>query len=183
VVSAPVDAQPIDEAPLATFEFQRGDLAGSHLSLFPARLVHRGADYSETMPLARMSAVRIGFERDASRITWGSVLLVVALVLFAASWPLRMLVASILGEVAAQPQGGAFLPAAVRVLDLCVAMLPAASAAIGIWGIARIALGWIGETVLTIVIAPAERVYATRGRDPVLHEFAESVAARIAGRG
>jgi hypothetical protein len=177
-----VSVQPTDEAPLASFEFRRGDLAGSHLSLFSSRLVHRGADFSETMPLDRMGAARIGFERDHGRIGWGGTLLVVALAVFAASWPLRMLVTSALGEVAAQPQGGAFLPAALRALDLCVAVLPFASVAIALWATAWVVRGWIGDTVLTVVIAPSERVYAARGQDPALVEFAESVAARIAGR-
>jgi hypothetical protein len=93
-----------------------------------------------------------------------------------------MLVTSALGEVAAQPQGGAFLSAALRALDLCVAVLPFASAAIALWATAWVVRGWIGDTVLTVVIAPSERVYAARGQDPALVEFAESVAARIAGR-
>ena len=177
-----MSAQLNDEAPLASFEFRRGDLAGSHLALFSSRLVHRAAEFSETMPLDRIGAVRIGFERDNGRILWGSVLLAVALAVFAASWPLRMLVTSALGEVAAQPQGGAFLPAALRALDLCFALLPFGSAAIAMGAAAWIALGWVGHTVLTILIAPSERVYAARGRDPVLHDFAETVAARIAGR-
>ena len=177
-----MSAQLNDEAPLASFEFHRGDLAGSHLALFPSRLVHRAAEFSDTMPLDRIGAVRIGFERDNGRIIWGSVLMILALAVFAASWPLRMLVTSALGEVAAQPQGGAFLPAALRALDLCVAVLPFGSVAIAVWAAAWIALGWVGNTVLTILISPSERVYAARGRDPVLHDFSETVAARIAGR-
>lgn len=172
-----------EEAPLASFEFRRGELAGSHLSLFSSRLVHRSAEYSETMPLDRMGAVRIAFERDASRITLGCVLLAAAVVMFAASWPLRMLVASALGEVTAQAQAGAFLPAALRAIDFCVAVLPFAGVAVALWATAWLALGWIGDTVLTIVVAPCERVFAARGRDAALHEFAESVAARIAVRG
>ncbi|MBS0336500.1 MAG: hypothetical protein JSS40_06750 [Proteobacteria bacterium] len=175
-----MSAQPTDEAPLASFEFRRGELAGSHLSLFSSRLVHRGSEFSETMPLDRMGAVGIGFERDHGRIVWGSVLLAVALAAFAASWPLRMLVTTALGEVAAQPPGGGFLPAALRALDFCVAVLPFASVAIALWATAWVVLGWIGDTVLTVVIAPAERVYAARGRDPALVEFAEAVAARVA---
>lgn len=179
---SPVNA-PHHESPLASYEFRRGLLAGSHLALFSARLVHRGAEFSETMPLQRMGAVRIGFERNGSRMTWGGVLLVVAIALFAASWPLRMLVTSALGEVAAQPPAGAFLPAALRALDLCVALLPFVSVGITLWATAWIVQGWIGETVMTVVIAPVERVFTARGRDTQLSEFAESVAARIAGAG
>jgi hypothetical protein len=177
-----VTAQSSQEAPLATFEFRRGAMAGSHLSLFSSRLVHRGADFSETMPLERMGAVRIAFEREGSRVTLGCVLLVAALGVFVASWPLRMLVTSLLGEVAAQPQVGAFLPAALRVLDLGVAVLPFASVAIALWAVACLSLGWVGETVLTILVAPGERVYAVRGRDPAFLEFAEGIASLVAGR-
>jgi hypothetical protein len=169
------------EAPLATFEFSRGALAGSHLSLFATRLVHRGEDFSETVALERISAVRIAFEREGGRISLGGVLLVVALGVFVASWPLRMLVTSLLGEVVAQPQGGAFLPAALRALDLGVAVLPFASVAVALWAVAWMSLGWVGETVLTLLIPPGERAYAVRGRDPALQEFAESLASRIAG--
>jgi len=170
------------DAPLATFEFHRGEFAGSHLSLFENSLVHRGADSFELIHLDRVAALGVAYERDPGHITWGCVLLVLAAMLFAAFWPLRMLVASMAGEVAMQTQGG-FLPAALRAVDLAVSILPAASLGIAIWAIALLVLGWIGETVLRVVVAPAERVFATRGRDPLLHEFGESVSARIAKRG
>jgi len=167
-------------APLASFEFRRGELAGSHLSLFDSSLVHRSAGHFEAMPLDRIGAVSAGFERDSGRIAFGCALLFVGVLLLASFWPLRMLVASALADVAAQAQGGGFLPAALRMLDLCVSLLPLASVAFILWASASIALGWIGETVLRVLIAPAERAYATRGRDPELLEFAESLAAQIA---
>jgi hypothetical protein len=40
----------------------------------------------------------------------------------------------------------------------------------------------VGETVLTILVAPGERVYAVRGRDPAFLEFAEGIASLVAGR-
>ena len=169
------------EAPLATFEFHRGEFAGSHLSLFGACVVHRSADGFEAILLDRVAALGVAFERDTGRITWGCVLLIISAVLFACFWPLRMLVASMAGEVSAQTQG-AFLPAALRAFDLCVSLLPAASLAIAIWAIALLALGWIGETVMRIVVAPAERVFATRGSDRLLQEFGESVSAQVAKR-
>jgi hypothetical protein len=169
------------EAPLATYEFRRGEFAGSHLSLFDASVVHRGEGGCESIYLDRVAALGVAYERDTGRITWGCVLLFVATTVFAAFWPLRMLVASIAGEVSAQAQGG-FLPAALRALDLGVSLLPAASLGIAIWAIALLILGWIGETVLRIVVAPAERIFATRGRDPLLYEFGESVSAQIAKR-
>jgi len=169
-------------APLASYEFRRGDLAGSHLSLFDSRLVHRSAGHFEAMPLDHVGSVSAGFERDSGRIASGCALLFVGILLLASFWPLRTLVGSALGEVAGQAPGG-FLAAALRALDLCVAMLPLASVAFLLWATANIALGWIGETVLRLLIAPSERVYSTRGRDPELFEFAETLAAHLARHG
>jgi hypothetical protein len=171
-----------NETALATFEFRRGDLAGSHLSLFETCLVHRGADGFETLPLDRISALRVAFERDPSRIAWGGALLFIALVLAAAFVPMRMLVASMAGEVAAQAQG-TFLPAAIRAVDFCVTLLPFASLGLAAWGITWLVLGWIGETVMRVAAGSGEKVFAMRGRDPLLYEFAESVSAQIAKRG
>ena len=171
-----------EEAPLASFEFRRGELAGSHLSLFTSGLVHRSADHFEAIPLDHIGSFGVGFERNSGRIAWGCVLLLIAAVLLWAFFSLRMLVASAVAEASAQTQGGSLLPAALRMLDLCVALLPFASLAATLWATAWLGLGWIGETVLRVGIAPSERVFATRGRDPVLCEFAESVAARIAKR-
>lgn len=170
-------------ASLASFEFRRGDLAGSHLSLFDSRLVHRSAGHLEAIPLGHIGAISVGYERDTGRMAAGCVLLVVGILLLAAFWPLRTVVASALADLAAQPQGGGFLPAALRVIEFCVALLPFAAFAFMLWAAACLAFGWIGETVLRVVIAPSERVYATRGRDAELFEFAESLSAHIAKRG
>ncbi len=169
------------EAPLATFEFRRGELSGSHLSLFSASLVHRGADGFESIHLDRVAAIGVAYERDSGRIFWGGALLFIATAVFGAFWPLRMLVASMAGEVNAQTQGG-FLPAALRAFDLGVSLLPAASLGMAFWAIALLVLGRIGETVLRVVVAPVERVFAVRGRDPLFCEFGESVSAQIAKR-
>ncbi len=171
------------DAPLASYEFGRGELAGSHLSLFQNRLEHRGPDYAETLPLDRVGSVRIAFERDGGRVTWGWVLLSIAVAVFAASWPLRMLVGAALGEVMGQAQGGGFLPASLRALDACVAVLPFACVAVALWGVAWVALGWMGATVLTVLVGPSERIFASRGRDPALQEFAEGVAAHVTRKG
>jgi hypothetical protein len=172
-----------EESPLATFEFRRGPLAGSHLALFKSGLVHRGADGFEAIPLDRIGSLGIGFERDAGRIAWGCVLLFIAIMLLAAFWPLRTLIATALAEVTAQGQGGGFLPASLRAVDLLVGLFPYASVAVALLATVSLALGWIGETVLHVGIAPAERAFAARGRDELLYEFAETVASLITRRG
>jgi hypothetical protein len=171
-----------NETPLATFEFRRGDLVGSHLSLFKACLVHRSAERFETIHLDRVGALGVAFERETGRIAWGCGLLFIAGLLIAIYFPLRMLIATTAGEVTAQLQG-TFLPMALRALDFLASLLPFAGIALAVWGVAWLTLGVIGETVVRVVIAPVERVFASRGRDPLLFEFAESVAAQIAKRG
>lgn len=169
------------EAPIASFEFRRGELAGSQVSLFGAVLVHRSGDNFESIPLDHIGSVGVAYERDTGRMTLGWTLLFIAFVLIAVFRPLSRLVGSMAGEVSGQSPG-TFLPAALNVVDLCVSLLPAASLAFAIWGIALLVLWWIGETVMRVVVAPAERVFAVRGRDRLLHEFGESVCAQIAGR-
>lgn len=169
------------ESPIATLEFRRGSLAGSHLSLFGACLVHRGGDAYESVPLDHIGSVGVAYERDGGRMAWGWSLLLIAAVLIAAFRPLSLLLGSMAGEVSGQSPG-AFLPVALNAVDLCVSLLPAASLAVAIWGVALLVLWWRGETVMRVVVAPVERVFAVRGRDPSLYEFGESVCAQIARR-
>lgn len=171
---------PPGESSLATFEFRRGDMRGSHLSLFSKSLVHRAGDFFEMMPLAQMGSVRAGFERDSSRMNRGGILLVLALLALGAYWPLRSLVGIAFNELNPQSQGGgAFLPAALMAADLCVGLLPVVSGLLALWGISFLVFAWIGNTVLTVATGATERAFATRGRDPELFEFAETVAAHL----
>lgn len=171
-----------NNASLASYEFRRGALAGSHLSLFGSYLEHRSAEGFEMIPLDRVGALNVAYERDTSRISWGGMLLFIAFLVIVAFVPLRMFAATMAGEVSAQAQG-TFFPAAVRAFEFCVSLLPLASLGLAAWAAVWIGLGWIGQTVLTVVIAPSERVFATRGRDPLLREFADSVAEQLARRG
>jgi hypothetical protein len=170
---------------LATFEFRRGELRGSHLALFATRLEHRAGDFFEVMPLDRLGALRAGFERDAGRLQWGGILLFVAVLVIGSYWPLRSLVAMGFAEVNTQSQGGgAFLPAALEALDFCVGLLPLAGAVLGLRGLSRLVPAWMGNTVLTVSTGALERTFASRGRDPELLEFSETVAERLgAGAG
>lgn len=90
---------------LATFEFRRGELRGSHLALFATRLEHRAGDFFEVMPLDRLGALRAGFERDAGRLQWGGILLFIAVLVIGSYWPLRSLVAMGFAEMNTQSQG------------------------------------------------------------------------------
>lgn len=182
-MSQPAEAGPANDAPLATFEFGHGGLRGSHLSLFATRLTHRGEDFFEVMPLERIGALRVGFERDAGGIKRGQILFAIALLVLGAYWPLHWLVRIGFSEMNPQSQGGgAFLPAALRIFEMSVAALPVICGVVAVLGVASMAFAMVGNTVLTVMAGAAERNFAVRGRNPALVEFAESVAARLEPR-
>ena len=179
-----VRASAQNSAPLANFEFLSGELRGSTLSLLPARLVHSGTDFTDTLQLDHVGALRVAFERDFGRITRGGLLLLAAVALLAIYRPVQSLLAATFGELATQSQGSsAFLLAALHAVEFGVGLLPLLAAGLVLWAGAWLALGWIGNTVLVVVVTPVEKVFATRGRDVALFEFAQSVDACLDARG
>lgn len=166
---------------VARFDFTGGRLRGTHLTLFPACLVHRGESHLETLPLAAIASVRVAFERDARRLGWGAALIVVALLLLAAASPLSSFASGAAAEMsAAGTQGVARgLLAFFRFLEAVASLLPALGLASALGGAAFATLGWMGETTLTLALPGAERVFAARGRDPRLLDFSEALSERI----
>src|SRR5438477_11648268 len=79
-----------DESQLALmrFDFTSGALRGSQLMLYPRCLVHRSDSHLETMPLARVTALKVSFEREPRRLGWGVALVIAGLLLLALSGPL-----------------------------------------------------------------------------------------------
>src|SRR5260221_656295 len=73
---------------LVRFDFTSGALRGSQLMLYPRCLVHRSESHLETMPLARVTALKVSFEREPRRLGWGVALVIVGLLLLSISWPL-----------------------------------------------------------------------------------------------
>ena len=59
------------DSPLAEFEIRSGAQRGSHLTLYPNRLVHQGGDAMETVPLAQLAAGRVAFEGDPRKLHLG----------------------------------------------------------------------------------------------------------------
>jgi len=171
-----------DESQLALsrFDFTTGSNRGSQLMLYPRCLVHRSDSQLETVPLARVTAIRVSFKRDARRLGWGSVGVVVALLLIAISGPPGTFAHGAAQEMAANGQGVArALYGLFRVVELFAAVLPAIALA-GAVGAAMLAvLGWRGSTTLTLMLSGAERAYSVRGRDPRLLDFAEMAAERL----
>ena len=165
----------------ATAALARFDLPdGTHLSLHPSCLVHRGEAQLETVPLSAVQSLRVGFERNARRIRWAVILGVLAIFLFALSGPLALFAGGAAAEMAGSAQGVArALYILFRILEAIASLLPVLAAAAILGAGALGYFGWRGATVLEITLAGAERVYASRGRDAALLEFAASVAERL----
>ena len=165
---------------LTRFEFTTGPLRGSQLMLYPRSLIHRSDGHLETMPLARVTAMRVSFERHPRQLGWGIALVVLALLLLAIAAPLGSIAQGAAQEMAASPQGVAkALNSFFRLIEMIAALLPAIALACALGGAALSVLGWRGSTTLTLVLAGTERVYATRGRDTLLLDFAEMVSERL----
>jgi len=169
------------ETQLAAYEFRRGGLRGSHLGLSSTRLAHRGPGFIEAMPLSRIAAVRVAYEREPARMGQGAGLAILALILLVASHPAQDLLAVALAELTGQaPGGNRFLIAALRLLALVAAALPVLAAGLGLCAIAWGVRGWMGYTSLTVSAGATERTYSTPRHDPALFEFGETLSDRLA---
>ena len=161
---------------LASFAFVHGELRGTHLSLHPTCLVHRGNTYLETLPLAGMTAVRVTFERNTRRLGWGIALLVAALLMLAIAGPLGAFAS---GAAAAGQQTVPVMQVIYRLMEALASALPVAALASVIGGSVLCAFGWMGSTLLLVSLPGAERAYRVRGRDTQLLDFAEALSERL----
>ncbi len=173
------------DTPLAEFEIASGADRGSQLTLYANRLVHRGGDSMEAVPLARLAAVRVAFERDPRKLNWAIVLLLLALILAAVSGPLQawmLELASKVGASAGRESLEAVLVAAFTALGLLARLLLVVAILMAAGAVALLVFFLLGSTTLTLSFAATERDYAVRGRNPFLVQFAEAVAAQLAAR-
>jgi hypothetical protein len=161
---------------LARFTFERGEYRGTHLSLFPTCLVHRSDNHLETLPLGGVTAVRVSFERDARKLGWGIGLVVAALLMLAIAGPLGTWATS---GLAMGPQSVPVMNHVYRLFEALASLLPVAALACVIGGGALCAFGWMGSTLLAVSLPGAERLYAARGRDTLLLDFAEALSERL----
>ena len=165
---------------LTRFAFVSGILRGTHLTLYPTCLVHRSDTHLETLPLAAMTAVSVAFRRDARKLRWGIVLIVIALLLLALSGPLDRFAADAATDMAKSDQGvGKALFGFFRFLIALASALPVAALGGVIGGGALCALGWMGTTTLLVSLPGAERAYPVRGRNTLLLDFAEALSERL----
>lgn len=173
------------DSPLAEFEIGSGAQRGSRLTLYANRLLHHGGDTLETVPLAQLAAVRVAFERDASKLNWAIGLLIAALVLAAISGPLQSWAAALAAGVkehARRESLDAVLLGVFTVMRGLAGLLPLLAAALAAGAVALLAFFWLGAMVLTLSFAATERSYAVLGRNHLLLDFAQAVAEQLAQR-
>ena len=128
------------DTPITSFDFRSGPLRGTHLTLFPGSLQHRGGASLETIPLGAVAAIRVRFGRNERQIAWGVALVIIALIVLALSGPLARLASTAANEVAGQLHGDPgtggqsvanVVIASFRVLQACARLMPVAAAGIG----------------------------------------------------
>jgi hypothetical protein len=165
---------------LMRFDFTSGAHRGSQLMLYPRCLVHRSDSHLETVPLARITAIRVSFQRDPRRVGWGVACALAALFLLVLSAPLGSFAHGAAQEMAASAQGVArALYGLFRFIEVTAALLPAIALAGAVGGAFLGVLGWRGSTTLTLALGGAERAYRVRGRDTLLLDFAEMASERL----
>ena len=167
---------------LTRFDFTNGEQRGSHLTLHPNCLVHRGDSHIETLPLATITSVRVAYERDGSLLGWGLALLIAAILMLVVSAPLAGVAAAAAADVAAAAGNagvGKALYNVFRVFEALANALPIGALVAVLAGGALAAFGWFGNTILTLTFAGAERVFPVRGRNTRLLDFTEAVAERL----
>lgn len=166
---------------LTRFDFTNGEQRGSHLTLFANCLVHRADSHLETLPLATITSVRVAYQRSASLMGWGLMLLLAAIVMLLAASPLAGLAGGAAADLASAGNHGVAraLHGLFRVIEALANALPVGALIAVLGGGALAGLGWIGGTVLTLTFAGAERVYPVRGRDTRLLDFTEAVSERL----
>ena len=167
------------QAALTRFDFTSGLQRGSHLLLYSRSLVHRSDAYLETVPLARVTAINVGFHRNTRQMGWGIALVIVALVLLGVAGPLGNGAQAAQEALTSGQNVARALQSLFRLIEVVAALLPAFALATALGGVGLGVLGWRGSTTLTLILGGAERSYSVRGRDTLLLDFAEMVAERM----
>lgn len=165
---------------------------GDTAVLTDRRVVVAGHHSEQSLPLAHIALLRVRFERKAGEFAFGAVLVVAAFILFAVASPVRTFLIE---------QGAALEPAAsqerasadanqglARAMQRLLSGPASVARAIPFagWlalaaGIAEMALGAIGHTVVTVGAGGSEVAFAKRGNDRMLREFVAEVGRRLPG--
>jgi hypothetical protein len=162
-------------------------LGGGTAVLTDRRLVVAGRGREESVPLAHIAIVGVRFERAFGGIAFGAALIVAALILFSITSPLRTLILNQsvgLEPAASQERAANAGGAGQKVLETAagiVGVFPVAAWLLVIAGLARIALGVIGRTVVTVAAGGAELEFSRRGNSVPLHDFVAEIGRQLPG--
>ena len=157
------------------------------------RVVVTGHNFEQSLPLAHISLVRVRFEYIVSNFVFAVVAIVIAMILFAVASPARsfLLTQAATLEPAAQAErdnaeGHEIAQGMQRLVGAAAAIaraLPVIGWLLLLVAAAKIALGVIGRTVVTLAASGGEVEFAKRGHDRALHEFIAEVGRALPGAG
>jgi hypothetical protein len=149
-----------------------------------------GAD-EQSFALGQIATIRTRFERSLREIVRGAIFIVVAMILIAVSTPARTFLLNYGTRLQPtiqreqQAEGGGLAGAIIAVqqglniLADIAGALPILGWLLIVLGLARIALGVIGRTVVTIFAGSGEFEYYRRGRRRDLADFAREVGKHL----
>ncbi len=169
-------------------------LAGETAVLTDRRLVIGDGTDEQSFALGQIAVVRTRFERSAGEIVRGAIFFVVAMILIAVSTPARTfllnygtkLESTSQREQAAEGGGLAGAISAVQqglnLLADIAGALPILGWLLILLGLARIALGVLGRTLVTIFAGGGEFEFYRRGQRRELADFAREVGKHLPGQ-
>jgi len=157
------------------------------------RVVVTGHNFEQSLPLAHISLVRVRFEYIVSDFVFAVIAIVIAMILFAVTSPARsfLLAQATALEPAAQAErdnaeGHEVAQGMQRLVGAAAAItraLPVIGWLLLLAAAAKIALGIIGRTIVTLAASGGEVEFAKLGRDRALHEFIAEVGRALPGAG
>jgi hypothetical protein len=168
-------------------------LGGATAVLTDRRLVVAGRGHERSLPLAHIAVVGVRFERAFGAIALGVALIIAALILFSITSPLRTLILnqSVGLEPAASQERAANPDTSVGIAVVVQKVLEGAARVVGVFpvagwlllliGLARIVIGAIGRTVVTVAAGGAEVEFAKRGNSRPLQDFVTEVGRQLPG--
>jgi hypothetical protein len=168
-------------------------LGGDTAVLTDRRVVVTGRNFEQSLPLVHISLVRVRFEHIAGNFVFAAIAILVALILLAVASPARsfLLSQATALEPAAQAErdnaeGHEVAQGMQRLVGAAAAivrMLPALGWLLLLVAAAKIALGILGRTVVTLAASGGEVDFAKRGHDRALHDFIAEVGRQLPGAG
>jgi hypothetical protein len=173
------------DIPITEVELRSGLQAGARLTLYANRVVHTAQDAFEIVPLSQLAAVGVAFQRDARKLNWAIVLVVVALILAAVSAPLRDWLISVtarLAEPGRRESLDAVLISVFNAFSAGARLLTPIAALCTLLAAGLVALFWLGMTTLTLSAGGVDREFRVRGRNLQLTDFAQAVGEQLAVR-